>query len=61
MIGFQFYAAGTFQFLIILVQGSILFAKGANRSEHFARRLTLDLLGLFLISLPLTLGISFQI
>ena len=56
MIGFQFYAAGTFQFLIILVQGSILFAKGANRSEHFARRLTLDLLGLFLISLPLTLG-----
>ena len=49
MIGFQFYAAGTFQFLIILVQGSILFAKGANRSEHFARRLTLDLLGLFLI------------
>lgn len=56
MIGFQFYAAGTFQFLIILVQGAILFAKGANRSEHFARRLTLDLLGLFLISLPLTLG-----
>ena len=56
MIGFQFYAAGTFQFLIILVQGSILFAEGANRSEHFARRLTLDLLGLFLISLPLTLG-----
>ena len=46
MIGFQFYAAGTFQFLIILVQGAILFAKGANRSEHFARRLTLDLLGL---------------
>lgn len=56
MIGFQFYAAGTFQFLIILVQGAILFAKGANRSEHFARRLTLNLLGLFLISLPLTLG-----
>lgn len=27
MIGFQFYAAGTFQFLIILVQGAILFAK----------------------------------
>ena len=22
MIGFQFYAAGTFQFLIVLVQGS---------------------------------------
>lgn len=36
--------------------GLDLVCKGANRSEHFARRLTLDLLGLFLISLPLTLG-----
>ena len=36
MIGFQFYAAGTFQFLIILVQGSILFAKGANRSTNLS-------------------------
>ena len=57
MIGFQFYAAGTFQFLIILVQGAILFAKGANRSEHFARRLTLNLLGLFLKELILEMDI----
>lgn len=56
MIGFQFYAAGTFQFLIILVQGAILFAKGANRSEHFALSFDVEPAGAIPDQPPLTLG-----